>query len=386
MNARALYIGTFANALKPVLSLREAGIEPVLLNAHTRLFPDRLEGVTPPAPVELNLFEKLRFLQPRYTRFAFPFVPRLSLAASGLDRHFSDVRERTGPVDFILAHWGTAVLPELALVKATRAYRDVPVILNMEVLPIAWDSRSREAFEYFMLRSATPLIDATVVPNRELGELLRERVPRLYEKPRWDEPWFLTRGFSPEVPSEPSARMGERDLIFVGWLDYVRSLNDVRSQLLELCDAGFAVECSRTEGVSHPNLAFFERFGSTDYATGVLLAYMQTFKACVVTYHYAEGAPTPTRFASSLPTRFLTAMTAGVPILLPRGRFPAMQRVVDEYQIGFAYANGREAHERVSSDDWRRIRANSERLAKQWVFNGPEFRAFSERVVNGGAS
>ena len=386
MNARALYIGTFANALKPVLSLREAGIETVLLNAHTRLFPDRLEGVTPATPVELNLFEKLRYLKPRYTRVAFPFLPRVSLALSGLERHFSEVRERTGPVDFILAHWGTAVLPELALLKATRAYRDVPVILNMEVLPTAWDSRSREAFEYAMLRAATPLIDASVVPNRELGELLRARVPRLYAKPRWDELWFLTRCFAPEVPSQPSPRMGERDLIFVGWLDYVRSLNDVRSQLLELCDAGFAVECSRTEGVSHPNLGFFERFGSADYASGVLLAYMQTFKACLVTYHYADGVPPPTRFASSLPTRFLTAMTAGVPILLPRGRFPAMERVVDEYEIGFAYSSGREAHERVSSDDWLRIRANSERQAKQWVFNGPGFRAFAERVVNGAAS
>jgi hypothetical protein len=381
MNARALYIGTHANALKPVLSLREAGFEPVLLNAHTRLFPERLQGVSPPVEIELNLFAQLGRLLPRYSRFAFPLLPQLALRVSGLERELARVSERTGPVSFILAHYGTPVLPELALIKASSAYRDVPVVLNMEVLPTAWRSSVREAIEYRMLRATAPLIDAVVVPNREVGALLREHVPQLWAKPRWEKPWYLARCFAPRVPSTPSTRMGERDLIFVGWLDYVRSLNDVRSQLLSLCAAGFAVECSATEGVSHPNLSFFERFNYERFANGDLLAYMQTFKACVVTYNYAETGRIPTRFASSIPTRFITAMSAGVPILLPRGRFPAMQRIVEEHEIGFAYASGAQAWERVSRSDWTEVRANSERLAREWIFDGADFRSFVERTL-----
>jgi hypothetical protein len=387
---RAVHLSWASDAAKTLLSLLEAGIEPVPVNSHPTLGFERVSAGGRCVPVEYDLHARLRMPLARYLRYGFALAPPLASAAVRVSRLRSDLRElrdRIGRVDFIFAHWGTGVTPELALLKRSAPFRDVPVILNMETFPTAWRSGLRETLELRLLRRAAPYVDATLIPTREMAQLLARSVPELLERPHRVEPFYFPRVFQqgeqePEIPADD-----EHDVIFTGWFDFTRTLNDVRAQLRSLADVGLTVHCSVVEGMDHPNVRLFERFGAEAFTSGVLAAFMRRFKASLVTYDFGGPGPPALRFSTSTPSRLLFTQAAGVPVLLPKGRFPPMERVVGECGTGFAYDSPESAFRRLRSSDWPAVQERAYAERGRFLFDARGFRRFvRESLGLGGRS
>jgi hypothetical protein len=384
---RAVHLSYASDSLKTLLSFLETGIEPVLVNSHPSRSFERVCAGDLCMPVEYNIHAGARVPLVRHLRYGFALAPRitsLALGAYRLEGDLRKLRDRIGAVDFIFAHWGTGVIPELALLKRSGAFRDLPAILNMETFPVAWRSGTRERFEFWLLRRAARYVDATILPTREIATLVERIAPKLLERLHWVEPFHYPGVFqagddAPAIPADD-----EHDVIFTGWFDFTRALNDVRAQLRSLADAGLSVHCSAVEGMDHPNLRLFEKFGAREFATGALAAFMRRFKASLVTYDLGAEGRSALRFETSLPSRFLFSLTAGVPVLLPKGRFPPMQRMVEEHGIGFAYDSPESAFRRLRSPDWTTVQERAYAERRRFRFDAAAFERFVRRALGAG--
>ncbi|WP_412709808.1 hypothetical protein [Atrimonas thermophila] len=94
---------------------------------------------------------------------------------------------------------------------------------------------------------------------------------------------------------------------------------------------------------------------------------------------YRTQIKSPIRYKTSLPSRFLIALVAGISITLPKGRFEAMEKFILSHQIGFAYEGSQEVF-RVLQEQFFRLVQNTE-TQKSFVFNSEELRLFVEKVI-----
>ncbi len=383
MPLRALHLAEGSDSAKTLLSFREAGIEPVVINSERRKSFEVIEASGTTTPVAYNLHARLDLPASKYTRYSFCWLPQLGGAAlrvRGVGREIDALVRESAP-DFVFAHWGTGVAPEVTLLRRCRALRDVPLILNMESFPTAWQPGARQRFERGILARIAPLVDGMVIPTPEMAELIDSVAPELLRRPHLIAPFYypaaFTRGADP--PSIPAA---EGDgVVFTGWLDFSRALNDVRGQLLELARAGLHVHCSQVPGMDHPRVSLFKRFGVRAFTSGELASFMRRFAASLVTFNLGDRGEHAQRFGTSLPARFLFSLAVGIPVLLPGGRFPPMERMVREHDLGFVYASPEEARERLSSPDWPDVQRHVYASRERFRFHPEPFLAFVRRVL-----
>jgi hypothetical protein len=85
---------------------------------------------------------------------------------------------------------------------------------------------------------------------------------------------------------------------------------------------------------------------------GELAQYAHGFDAALITYGINQRRE---RFRTTLPTRFLSALTAGIPIAVRGGLFDAVESYVERHRIGFRYADSRDL--RAILDDRERMAA-----------------------------
>jgi hypothetical protein len=150
-------------------------------------------------------------------------------------------------------------------------------------------------------------------------------------------------------------RLSEKDghphLVFIG-LD----LNDVFPQIEELtrrkihvhvCDPKRVIASNRLK--TSEFLHTFNQFYFNKICDGTFATFMTQFDACLVTYNF-QRASNLDRFYNSVPNRFSLALTAGVPLVLPRGYLTGCEGIVNEHQIGFTYTSYDDLEKKLSDE------------------------------------
>lgn len=376
MTLTAIHLCAGTDAAKTVLALHEAGIRTITVNTSTEYRLDRFDFAPNPVPVAANVYERFRSPAMSAGRFAFCWLGALgglALRATGARAALERACDSAGRIDFIFAHWGSGIMPEVALLKGLRALADVPVILNMETFPTAARDSARQRFESLVLRRTAPLVDGLILGTKEMAELVEREAPALLAKPTLVAPFYFPRSFT--ATSEPPvipARPGD-DVIFTGWADLVYSINDVRAQMLELARAGLCVHTSPTPGLEHANVKIFERFKPRAFTSGELASFMRRFRASLVTFNTDASDSSSPRFRTSLPTRLLFTLAAGVPVLIPRGRLPASERLVAEHGVGLVYSSPEEARDRLLAPSWADVQRHAYASRERFAFDVPAF-------------
>ncbi|MDD5529610.1 MAG: hypothetical protein PHX21_06220 [bacterium] len=136
-----------------------------------------------------------------------------------------------------------------------------------------------------------------------------------------------------------SSQDKEPHLIFLGSTDFFSDpVIDVRLQLLEITKRRIHVHLRKPALglVNVPYIHIFEGFDSFSTFQGELSTFMTQFDACLVLYNIYPGV-LPYRFHNTLPSRFLFALTSGIPIVMPKDIFTACEELISHYDIGFAY-------------------------------------------------
>jgi|GEM_PF-2089956 len=373
---KALCLGWVTDMLKVILALRGTGIDTVVVNTHPDRFFATVPALAANIPVALNLYQGVRVPKLKLTRFLL--IANTCALGSSLSRRLRALIRSHQP-DFAFAHWGVGMLPEVALVKSVAP--ELPIILNMETFPTAPEGGLREALEQKMFRRMHWALDGLIIPTAEMAQLVFSLAPSLRKKPYWVSPFYYPKEFAPaRALPKLRAKDSRPHVIFAGQFDLRHSINDVRKEILSLAEVGIVVHCAATAGLEHPNVVKFDPFGGEELVSGFLTTFMTQFDACLVTY--AELRCTPMRFSTSLPSRFLIALAAGLPMLLPGGRFGAMERFIKEQGIGFVYRDPFEAYEFLTSTvTLPRLEAISRTKASQFILQPKELSGFIERVI-----
>lgn len=248
---RTLYLGWVSDSSKPVSGLQDADIEPVVVNTERNFRYRQVPGVIAPPQVACDLYKDFSLPAHRISRFGFALSPLFRRLGKSLSRRLAETVEQHAPIDFVFAHWGAGILPEMMLLKKHRATKHLPE--------------------------------------------------------------------NPKSVDDPQA-------VYMGQLDFHRRLNDVSAHILALAQNGLPMHCVQSDGLQHPNVRFFPHMPAETLPSGELFGFVRQFRACLATYNL-QATP-PLRYRISLPSRFLAPLAAGVPVLLPKGHFPAMERSV----------------------------------------------------------
>lgn len=372
---KALCVGWITNSLQAVLALRGAGIETIIVNTEPDRFFERVPALRDDIPIALNLYQKTKIPKPKLSRYLFIVQP--NIFGFAFSQKFVPIL-RQNKLDFVFAHWGVGVLPEVALVKSIAP--ELPVILNMETFPTAPSGGLRETTEQYILKRMAWAIDGLVIPTDEMASLIYKLVPSMEKKPIYTKPFYYPKEFAPtEFLKKLSAIDQRPHVVFMGQFDTRYLMNDVRQEILALANVGIIVHCARTFNLEHPNVVQFEPFSGEDLVSGKLTSYMTQFDACLVTYK-TEMRP-PLRFKTSLPSRFLIALAAGVPVVLPRGKFKAMQSFIEQEGIGLAYSDVKELYLTLMDPNWEKLQEKSSSKQKDFLFNAQELLHFVNVVL-----
>lgn len=278
-----------------------------------------------------------------------------------LDRALSKLAG-AGTYDVVVGTWGLPVLE--AMLAAQRAFPAAAFVYNVLTAPelplegtglktMLWrgylkvaDAVERSAYGR-MLRACDVRVHASehmrefLVRRYDLGETGKD-VVRLE---RFSRAFFPTRRL-PRL----SGTQHEPHIIHLGATNFSGlGVDNLRRQFERLTDAGIHVHFATRQNDAGKPMAsgYYHRFPAIggDTVGSELADFATQFDAAVILFNVEREYA---RFRNALPTRFLFALTVGIPVVLPRGIFPSCQEYVERHDIGLAYGSERELAEALS--------------------------------------
>jgi hypothetical protein len=134
-------------------------------------------------------------------------------------------------------------------------------------------------------------------------------------------------------------------LIFMGaperWGDKIDNIDD---QFMEICSKGIEVYSGKMlESVIKTGFGHtYEYFSDDQVFAGDLSIFAQNFDAALITYNLLSRRE---RFRTTLPTRFFSAISAGIPIAVRAGVFDSIESFIIHHGNGFIYKDSQELFE-----------------------------------------
>ena len=160
-------------------------------------------------------------------------------------------------------------------------------------------------------------------------------------------PDYFSKRMSYKVSSADTS-VGSNGVIFLGAPErWGATIDDVDDQFLELAESGITVYAGKISSrvVAAGNVFCYSYFSNDDVFSGCLSTFAHQFQASIITYGISERHQ---RFKTTLPTRFFSAVSAGLPIAVRAGLFDAVEEYVERFSIGFKYHNATQLKSRLS--------------------------------------
>ncbi len=321
----------------------------LVVNTATKLFPEGVVNLYQNAPkIQEKREQGMRSaLKRRLLRFRklYQFLQR----TSGRLNRRPEIAEIQGPprelllrsiedfdADLIYAFWGPGVFPELkALVKDC----PVPVLYDVQSYPMNFTE-----------------VGSNVPENPDIARIVEALEGRLYASVHMQEYFHqhfnITRGvesshiyyfseryFCDNRLPKLSDMDGEPHIVHIGRTDFSsRTHDNITRQVKELANAGVHVHLARpdTDEIDSPYVHYFEKFPPSELENGNFANFLTQFDATVLLYNIDTRL---NRFRNSIPSRFLFALCAGLPVLVRQGFYSTCEDVIEEYSIGRGYVD-----------------------------------------------
>lgn len=346
MTVALLFLGHLsmqAQAFIPYLS--EHGYEVTVVNTEHLSFFTTIRGTNIPV---INLYEesKIRALsksQPwRLTKSAiYSAAKNLKLKQGSLNRIIED-----RSLQLIYGSWGSLGLPEFAFAQEL----NLPTVYEFLTYPCA-SSLLSQRIENFFNRQVINELDGRVFSTERMYRYMKNEFDidcgeNLVFMECYPEKFFYRK----RLPLLSSFD-GQPHIVFLG----MRARYEVLTQIEEIASRKIHVhicdlnqnfcEANTKEKPAYDNafknsdfIHTFDMFTYREIRDGTFATFLTQFDAVLVTYNFwpASGL---SKFDNSIPSRFSSALLAGIPIIIPKGYLKGCEEVLDKHQIGFTYEN-----------------------------------------------
>ncbi len=236
--------------------------------------------------------------------------------------------------EVVYGFWGVGSLAEQRALL--RAGCEAAMVHQFQSYPLGKALQARPRLVSPIERATLGMLDGRIHASEEMLRWLQAtlRPPRGLDAvlPEGWGSWACARERLPLL----SEREGMPNVVHMGVPPLARgSHDDVRALLAGIAAQGVAVHA--VEGFGDlPGLRTFPRMGLRALLTGEVATFMTQFDALALLY----GAPPGLQwFAGNMPARFLSGLSAGIPVALPRGLFGAVERFVEQHGNGFAFGS-----------------------------------------------
>jgi len=348
MTIKFLFLGALDNHEADFLPfLSRHGYDVTVINTSNWSFPRKIIGTGIPV---YNLYEntKIRFLfNGRMGWFGKAAFYSLAEKARFTHSKVKEVIKQEG-IEVIYGSWGSHSLPELRSVQEF----NVPIVYEFLTYPTNVLSFAVKT-ENVLNRSIMNRLDGRVLATQRMLDYMKNVFGIHYGQNLvftecYSERFFYRR----RLP-----RLSEHDdgphVIFTG-----SDVYEVLPQIEEIMRRGIHVYVyqmkgfeQRLQGLKSKGFGHtFKKFDYNKLLDGTFATFMTQFDACLVTYDFRR-ASTLDRFYNSIPDRFSFALTAGIPIVMPRGYLKGCEEILNKHQIGFTYAGYDDLKNKLNKND-----------------------------------
>lgn len=377
---RVLHIGPLTSVHTQIAALayRSLGVQATFLNTRKDKTFASVPGV-PSATDVINPWSGKRALMPGAGRGSSLFAnlaQTARYAGLGDRRLHRALRELAAKrsYDVIVGTWGMPVLE--CMLAAQRVFKDAAFVYNVLTAPelplegSGWRVRLWRGY----------LRMAGAVEHAAYGRMLRACDVRVHCSQHMcdylDRAYGLgghgidvirvelfSRAFLPvrRLP-KLSESDGEPHVVHLGATNFSGlGIDNLASQFERLTAAGIHVHFASVleTGSGRASRRHYHPFPKIGGSTpGPELAEFATqFDAAIILFNVGREYA---RFRNALPTRFLFALTTGIPIVVPDGLFRSCQEYVERHDIGFAYRSEQELAAALADRGlMRRVAANA---------------------------
>jgi hypothetical protein len=241
-------------------------------------------------------------------------------------------------IDLIYAAWGSNQIPWIKIMQQMKL--DIPIMYNFLSYPhnvYTW----KVLLENWYCKKPIKKLDGRVHATKAMHDYMdRHFNLRKHGLDIIMTPFFSKEyGFRKRLPLL-SENDGEPHIVFIGptslpWDDIRQDIHKITEEKIH-----FHMVQTNTLATNNSYLHLFPYFPLKQLTDGALATFMTQFDACIVLFNF-KVCSCRDRFYTSLPSRFLFALNAGIPIVMPKGYLPACEEFVNKYHNGFTYKDYR---------------------------------------------
>jgi hypothetical protein len=251
-------------------------------------------------------------------------------------------------IEVIYCSWSITGFPEIKAIQEENA--NIPIILSIQTYPFRGTTVVGNNYEENKeIKKIFENLDGRIHCSKTMHEFMHNNFD-LYKhgSDLITMGYFRERYFYKNRLQLLSEKDREPHLIFIGNTQFSqRIMDDVRQQIYDITQKGIHVHFSSTYDriKDSPYIHMFQPFSHQQLLNGEFATYMTQFDACIVLYNIDRQY---FRFNNSLPERFLFALNAGIPIVVPKKYFGSCEEIINNYQIGFSYGSLVELKEQLA--------------------------------------
>ena len=337
-----LYMGSLVSfhAQNTIKAFSRSGYMVTALNINKEYFVERIDEL-PFFGNITNLYEGIEFNNNIKDK-AIKSVRR-TLNITRLSSTNREIRKRIRKIfrdnwfDVIYCVWGSGVVPEIEMIQEENL--KIPIIHELLTYPYntAW---WKVVWENYFYGRVVKNINGRIHCSHNMYKYMDNHFDLKGGKDVVLMTYFSKDYFWSKRLPLLSDTDSEPHIIFIGRTDFSRNrpLDDVRNQIFEISKEKIHIHLAETNAnMKHSNyIHTFPRFESKKMIDGSLANFMTQFDACIVLYNINRECD---RFRNSLPSRFLFALTAGIPIIMREVYFKSCEEIINRYKIGFSYKN-----------------------------------------------
>jgi hypothetical protein len=298
-----------------------------------------------------NLYEnrKVRFILKGNLNRAWILKAASSRILERTGFTFADVGQilKKKEIDVIYGRWGSFGLPELGIIRKF----NVPIVYEFTYYPLG-SAQMVQRVENFLNRSVINSLAGRVFASSRMLNYMKSTFDLQLGSNIVSIESYSKRCFYQKRLPKLSDDDNEPHLVFIGLTSC-----DIVAQVLEILRRKIHVHVCETTGIENRFRTSkfkdfchtYKRFDAHDLFDGSLATFMTQFDACLLTYDLRRV--TSTSAANSLPSRFSTALLAGIPFVTPQGCLKSCEDIINKHQIGFAYANYDELRNKLDDTD-----------------------------------
>ena len=277
---------------------------------------------------------------------------------------------RDNKIDLVYGWWGSDIFYELLIVsKVTPPVKTVWISTSFPSGLFQY----KHFLEMLLAKKVINKLDGIAYGSQIMQDYIEDNfnISNKIKKTIFLQTTSQNGFFKKQLP-KLSENDGNFHIVFLGRTDFSRKIgrvkDDIRYILYDLKHENIVIHIANTSSsIKTNNIMFFESFSYKQVCSGDLATFLTQFDAILVAFNYKD-IKYYERFDAGIPSRMSSAISSGIPIIIPEGTMKACADFVIKNEIGFTYKNSEDLLKKIKTENFEVIKKNAIKKVFDFTF------------------